>query len=232
MLVLRCGDAVPIVAARRGEFFRWIKDGVGDAFRGEWIEHDARTGGPMPEADAVIITGSAANVSEGLPWMRRAEASLRDLVERDVPILGICFGHQLLASALGGRVEKNPSGREIGTVKLSLNDDAHRDPLFAGLGPVIDVNMTHVETVTVLPPKAKVLAKTDLEPHAAFRIEGKRTWGVQFHPEIDGDAMRGYIAAREHLLRSEGLPFERILGTSADTPAGVAVLRAFARTLR
>ena len=232
MLVLRCGDPVPTVAARRGAFFDWIRDGVGDAWDGEWVEHDARTDALAPDADAVIVTGSASSVTEAAPWMRRAEELLRKFVSHDKAVLGICFGHQLLGSALGGRVERNPNGREIGTVQLQLHDHAREDPLLGEHAPTLLVNMTHVDTVTMLPENARVLAKTNLERHAAFRIEGKRAWGVQFHPEIDGDVMRGYIAAREHLIRNEGLHFDNILGTTTDTPVGFAILRAFARQAR
>ena len=226
VVVLRCGDAVPSVAARRGEFFGWIKDAVGDERTVEWSEVDARTSAPG-SADAFIITGSASSVTERAAWMLRAEEFLREASAANVPILGICFGHQLLGQALGGRVEKNSKGREIGTVRLSLDDQARHDPLFGGLPQSIDINMTHVDTVAILPEGAQVLAQTNLEPRAAFRIEERRTWGVQFHPEIDGDAMRGYLAARESPIRSEGLPYDDILRAAVDTPHGPAILRAF-----
>src|SRR6185436_4711220 len=124
----------------------------------------------------------ASSVTERAPWMLRTEEFLRGASAANVPILGICFGHQLLGQALGGRVEKNPNGREIGTVRLSLEDEARRDPLFGELPQAVDINMTHVDTVGVRPESARVLATTRLELTAAFRIEGRRTWGVQFHP--------------------------------------------------
>jgi GMP synthase (glutamine-hydrolysing) len=227
IVVLRCGDAVPSVAAHRGEFFGWIKGAVGDAGV-DWLEIDARTQAPS-SADAFIITGSAASVTERAPWMVRTEEFLREASHANVPILGICFGHQMLGQALGGHVEKNPRGREIGTVRLSLEDNARLDPIFGALPQNFPINMTHVDTVAALPEGAHVLARTALEPRAAFRIEGRRTWGVQFHPEIDGDAMRGYIRAREGLIRGEGLPFEEIHESAIDTPHGPTLLQAFVR---
>ena len=230
LVVLRAGDAVPEVAAHRGEFFGWIRAGVGPAWRGRWREVDLRDEGatlPRPgEAAGYIITGSACSVTERAPWMLRAEQWLREAVAEHVPLLGICFGHQLLGQALGGRVAKNPRGREIGTTRLTLASAATSDPLFEGLERDIAVNMTHVDTVAELPPGATVLATTALEPHAAFRVGS--AWGVQFHPEIDGDVMRGYLAARRALVEAEGLPHARLLAEATDAPDAASVLQRFA----
>ena len=228
LLVLRTGDAVPEISARRGEFFRWIKDGVGDAWDGAWEEHDARTETTPPPFDerlGILITGSSASVTERAPWMLRSESYLRDAVAKGIPIFGICFGHQLLAQALGGNVAKNPRGREIGTVELETHHAAKGDPLFEGLPPRFHVNATHVDTVERLPEGAAVLSKTALEPHAAFRVG--RAWGVQFHPEIDGDVMRGYIHARRAILESEKLDWARMHGDATDAPYAVALMKNF-----
>ncbi len=233
LVVLRAGDAVPEVAAQRGEFFGWLKEGVGDAWSRSWREVDLRDESkPLPdpsEATGYIVTGSACSVTERASWMLRAEAWLRDAVARNIPVLGICFGHQLLGQALGGRVARNPRGREIGSTRLTLRPNAESDPLFEGLAPQITVNMTHVDTVVELPPGATVLAETELESHAAFRCGS--AWGVQFHPEIDAEVMRGYLRARRSVIEQEGLPAERLLADTKDTPQAARVLRRFAARL-
>ena len=186
-------------------------------------------GAPLPrpsEAAGYIITGSACSVTERAPWMLRAEQWLREAVAQYVPVLGICFGHQLLGQALGGRVARNPRGREIGTTTMTLTSAAQTDPLFEGLERDLSVNMTHVDSVAELPPGATVLASTSLEPHAAFRVGS--AWGVQFHPEIDGDVMRGYLTARRVLVEAEGLPHARLLAEAADAPEAVRVMQRFA----
>lgn len=227
ILVLRTGDAIGDLVERRGEFARWIRETVGDDGRHTWSELDVRFQAPgETTADAVIITGSAASVTERAPWMIRAEAWLRDRVEEGMPVLGICFGHQLLAQALGGRVVKNTAGREIGTVKCMRCDDD--DPLFRGLPRDLTVNATHVDTVHDLPAGARILASTKLERHAAFAVK-THVWGVQFHPEIDGDIMRGYVDARSHVLRSEGIDTDSLRAACIDTPHGVQILRNFVR---
>jgi len=227
IVVLRCGDAVKEVAARRGEFASWIRAGVGDAWAGDWHEHDLRTDAPPPapsSASAFVITGSSSNVTEQAPWMTRAEPYLRELVTSGTPVLGICFGHQILAHALGGKVTKNPRGREIGTVPVTK---VTSDPLWAGLGDPFAANATHVESVVALPPGARLLATTSLDPYAAYAL-GDRVRCVQFHPEIDGDAMRGYIGARAHFMRDEGLDPDAAHARAHDAD-GAAILKSFVR---
>jgi GMP synthase (glutamine-hydrolysing) len=186
---------------------------------------------PAPhETDGVVVTGSAAMVSEAEPWSERTAVWLRDAVEAAVPILGICFGHQLLAHALGGRVGPNPRGREIGTISLALADGAADDPLLGGLPVRIDVHATHLESVLELPPNAQLLASSELDPHHAFRMPGRPVWGVQFHPEFSADVTRGYIEAKRHDMRAEGMDPDRLLAGVRETRWGGDILARFAGT--
>lgn len=231
LIVLRAGDAAPEVAARRGQFIDLIRRAVGDAWEGEWVEHDLRTGAALPDprsAAGFIMTGSSSSVTERAPWMLRAEGHVRDVVAAGTPIFGICFGHQMIAQALGGLVAKNPRGREIGTVDVRVLPHEPRDPMLAGLGETFRANQTHTDSVVELPPGARVIAATDLEPHAALAI-GETVKCVQFHPEVDGDAMRGYVAGRAHLIAAEGRDPTPILEGATDAPGGAATLRNFVR---
>src|SRR5262249_10814581 len=154
-----------------GEFFEWIKREVGDAWAGEWHEHDVRTGAPLPgarEADAFIITGSSSSVTERAPWMLACEELVRAIAESGTPLFGICFGHQIVGQALGGEVAKTRRGREIGTIEVRVLPHDPRDAMFHGLEERFYANHTHVDSVVKLPRGARVLAETDLEPHAAF----------------------------------------------------------------
>jgi GMP synthase (glutamine-hydrolysing) len=228
LLVLRAGDALPEVAATHGEFAAWIERAAGTAWSGRWTLHDLRSSDPLPDCRSVagiIITGSVSSVTERAPWMLRAESYVREIVSAETPVLGICFGHQLLAQALGGEVRKNPRGREIGTVEVTRSGD---DPLFEGLPDTLIANATHVDSAVLLPPNARVIATTALEDHAAVAF-GPAARGVQFHPEIDCSVMRGYVDMRRPLLVEEGLDAEAIHAGVSETPDAVELLRNFIR---
>jgi GMP synthase (glutamine-hydrolysing) len=241
LIVLRAGDAAPPVAARRGEFFSWIRREGESAWPAphEWVQHDVRevdVALPDPkDADCFIMTGSSSSVTERAPWMLRAEELLRRIVlDHKIPFFGICFGHQMLAEALGGKVAKNPFGREIGTIEVKMKSgvSADSDPILENLPTTFTANATHVDAVVTLPPNAKVLAETSLDPNAIYVIGDTAAKCVQFHPEFDGDSMRGYVEARAHLITAEGLDADAIHRRTVDTPQGADTLRNFLRFVR
>jgi GMP synthase (glutamine-hydrolysing) len=224
--ILVAGQPLPEIRRRRGDYERFIRTRAGARAPVRWVTHDVRGAKPLPgprDADAFIMTGSSSSVTERAPWMLRAEELLRQIVLARTPVLGICFGHQMLAQALGGEVGKNPFGREIGTVRLERSGDS---PLLAGLPRTFDVHQTHVDAVTRLPPGAEVLATTARDPVAAYRLGG-RVHAVQFHPEMDADILRGYVTARAPIIRDEGDDPEALLAGIHDGTRGHDVLRNF-----
>ncbi len=231
LVVLKTGDPVEKVAETHGQFADLIARTVGDMWRGDWSAVDVRTE-PPPDPDsaaAFIITGSSSSVTERAPWMLQTEEWIRAAHAKQTKIFGICFGHQLIGQALGGQVEKNPRGREIGKVTL---DAIANDPIFKGLSKSFDVHATHVDSVVTLPPGAILLATTKLEPHAAFSI-GAHIRAVQYHPEIDADVMGEYLKARWEIINSEGLDidaiFAGVMHDKAGAPDNAATLRNFVR---
>ena len=229
ILILRAGDPAEPVRARHGEFADWIQRAIGASWPHDWRVIDVRTDEPLCDpanASAFVMTGSSSSVTERAPWMLRAEEHLRAIVAAEVPFFGICFGHQLLAQALGGHVAKNPRGREIGTIRVAVTE---RDGIFDALGTLpceLDANATHVDSVVKLPDGARVLASSPLDPVQSFAL-GDRARTVQFHPEFDGDVMRSHLAARAHVIEAEGGDAKALASRAKDTPHAESILRSF-----
>jgi GMP synthase (glutamine-hydrolysing) len=170
-------------------------------------------------------------VSAREPWSERSAGWLREAVAAGTPVLGICYGHQLLAHALGGRVGPNPRGREIGTIELRLDPAARSDPLLGALPARCRAQATHVESVLELPPGARALASSPGDPVQAFAA-GPAAWGVQFHPEFDAEVMRAYLEERRELLAGEGIDAAGLLRRVEETPQAAGLLGRFAALLR
>ena len=146
--IVKTGGTLPELSARYGDFEDLIARGLAVS-PAELAVHRVDRGAPLPDPRSpagVVVTGSAALVTDREPWSERTGAWLGEAARAGVPVLGICYGHQLLAEALGGRVGDNPRGREIGTVEVRTRAGAAGDPLLAGLGACFPAHTTHVQS--------------------------------------------------------------------------------------
>ena len=231
-LIVETGQ--PVASMRRhGSFAHWIRVAAGLA-RDEAVVVDVQRGDALPSREGfagAIITGSAAMVTERHDWSERSADWLRQAAHDGLPLLGICYGHQLIAHALGGEVGVNPTGREMGTIQLDLHPPAAEDPLFAGLPARIPAQATHLQSVLLLPDGATKLASSEQDQAHAFRW-GDAVWGLQFHPEFSTTHMRGYIHARSDALASEGRCGKRLAREVSAAPQARKVLRRFVRHAR
>jgi len=202
-LIIETGQ--PVASMRRhGSFAHWIRVAAG-LDRDATVVVDVEHGHDLPSREGfagAIVTGSAAMVPDRHPWSERTADWLRDAAHAGLPLFGICYGHQLIAHALGGEVGPNEVGREMGTVRIHLHPAAQGDPLFAGLDDPFAAQATHLQSVLRPPEGAVVLAHNDHDACHAFRW-GEVAWGVQFHPEFSAGHMRGYIRARHDALARE-----------------------------
>ena len=233
--ILKTGDALPSLRAVHGDFEDWIAHGLAQP------NHlpaplsvrtlDARTDAPWPAMETVagvVVTGSPAMVTDREPWSERAAAWLAQLVAAQVPVLGLCYGHQLLAHALGGEVARHPGGLEIGTVAIRQLPAAAGDALFADLPIEFAAHVVHEQSVRHLPPGAVALAANAHEAHHAFRV-GPSAWGVQFHPEFSDAVMRDFVQCFAPSLQSAGVDVDALQQQVQATPHAASLLARFAQ---
>ena len=133
------------------------------------------------DEDGWIVTGSRHGVYEDLPWMRTLKDFLRRSVADGVPVVGICFGHQILADAMGGRVEKSDRGWGVGVHRYQVRQPL---PFMAGAAPEFAIQAMHQDQVVELPPGAAVIAGSDFCPYGALAY-GTTALSFQGHPEFE-----------------------------------------------
>jgi len=230
LLIIKTGRAISGIPASMQDFEHWTARAAGlsldlchtvTVIDGEILPEPARCSG-------VVITGSAAMVSDRHAWSEYVAQWLLQAIEHQVPVLGICYGHQLLAHALGGLVDYHPRGREIGTRMIHRAPAAQHDELFSCLPEHFPAHVTHMQSVLRLPPGAEVLAWNRFEAHHAVRF-APRAWGVQFHPEFTAEAMMHYLRIRSESLQQEGMDVDALHAAVTETEAAALLLHRFAR---
>lgn len=186
---------------------------------------------PRPDdCRAVAVLGGYMGVhdTDRHPFLLPLMNFMRECAERDVPLLGICLGGQLLAAALGGEVQGQSRG-EKGVREIVLTAAGSEDPLFAGLPRALPVFQWHNDSFDS-PPASVHLAFSPCCPGQAFRF--RRAWGVQFHPEVDEtivsawvqsagadpDHLRAFAAARDPLARVGSALFGNFLRLAGFLP--------------
>jgi GMP synthase (glutamine-hydrolysing) len=144
------------------------------------VEFDVNDGNlpPTTDFDGLVVTGSRASVYWDEDWIKPLVDYVGKAAADGVPILGVCYGHQVVAEALGGRV----SGMDEFELGYNEVEQVGDDPLFEGIDDQFTVFTSHGDSVVELPPGAELIARNDHGVHA-FRRD--HCWGVQFHPEYD-----------------------------------------------
>jgi GMP synthase (glutamine-hydrolysing) len=145
---------------------------------------------PISEAlegyDGVAITGSGLHVYDGGPSVTRQIELARAVLDAGTPLFGSCWGLQVLTTAAGGVVRKNPKGREIGFGRsITLTEAGRKHPMYAGKHHVFNAPTVHLDEVETLAPGTTVLATNQMSDvqSAEIRCNGCVAWGVQYHPE-------------------------------------------------
>lgn len=230
VLIIQTGRAPRPIRGRHGDFPHWFRISTRLAsHRVQIVEVSAdRTLPPPREIVGAIITGSAAMVTDGAAWSERTAGWIRDAMDAEVPLFGVCYGHQLMAHALGGRVDYLPGGREIGTQPIELLDGALSDSLTVKLPLRFRAHTTHEQSVLEPPKGAVVLARSERDPHQLVRY-GPKAVSSQFHPEFNAEVMRDYVKRKHADMRREGSDPKSVFQAVAATPVARQLLRHFSR---
>lgn len=164
------------------QYFARLLDGHGFDVAG-WPVVDGVFPDSVHDADGWLITGSKHGAYEAHDWIPPLEVFIRDAYAAAVPMIGVCFGHQIIAQAMGGKVEKFAGGWSVGLTDYEMN------------GKQYAINAWHQDQVVALPKGAEVFASSDFCANAGL-LYGDRIWTIQPHPEYDSDFISGLIETR------------------------------------
>ncbi|RWR03420.1 glutamine amidotransferase [[Pantoea] beijingensis] len=188
LAIVQLGIPPAAVSARVGEQADWFIQAL-NLQQGEYCIIRPHLGESLPDyatLSAAILSGSWAMVTDHADWSERTAAWIRGAIDYRLPLLGVCYGHQLMAYALGGTVADNPQGWERG--RVIVEQFGNSDPLLASLPTQFPVWLSHRQTVLIPPQGAQVLARSPLDACQIIRYTPEAL-SVQFHPEFDAHIM-------------------------------------------
>jgi len=196
---------------------------IADALEGAalaWQYVRVYDGQPVPSsmkgAGGLIVMGGPMGVyqTDRYPWLRDEMLLIEDAVKSNLPTLGVCLGAQILAAALGAKVERNPNGKEIGWHPIKLGDSAQHDRLMRGLPATLTPFHWHGD-IFDLPPGAVLLASSEKTPCQAFRY-GDKAYAFQFHFEVTPDGVAAMADAFAKDLNRENIAADRMIAQAAE----------------
>jgi GMP synthase (glutamine-hydrolysing) len=225
--LLKMGSTMPSVKARHGDYEDWFAKAL-EISTEALIVLDAHASTPLPHShnfDGLISSGSAFSVYDREPWSERASAWIQTHVQAKTPILGVCYGHQLIAQHRGAQVALSPGGREIGVCSVKRTQD---DPIFDGLDREFTVIQTHSDAVLSPVVGGEVIAHSPQAQNQAMRI-GQHIRTLQWHPEITPEVIEEYIHLRSQDIESEfdAAHVHTLLSQIQPVPSGKIILQNF-----
>lgn len=232
LLLMQTGDAPEVIRREKANFDgMFLQQGNIDADRVQIVHLPAGEQPLQPQNYAgVVITGSPAMVTERLPWSEQAAEWLRQAMQIQLPIFGACYGHQLLAYALGGEVGYHPQGMEVGTLDVELLPAAANDRRMAMLPPRFKANLIHSQSVLTPPAGAVALARSQQDAYQILSY-GDRVLTTQFHPEFNGAVMHQYLSWLGELYPEQQAAYQLKQQQVSDTPFSRLLLQGFVVSL-
>ena len=193
--ILSCGPGLEDIVSQYGHSSEWIPSIINNPtidynIKNVYLDNNFS----LDKCDGYIITGSKYSVYDSLDWIKNLKDYVKCIISNNFSILGICFGHQLIAECLGGTVRKNQLGWELGSYPIYLTEDGLGSPLFRDIDKQPIVYQSHKDCVLELPKQAVQLAYNQ-KCTQAFQIDGS-IYSVQFHPEFSWNVMKKYVSVR------------------------------------
>jgi GMP synthase (glutamine-hydrolysing) len=210
-LIIQTGDPVAQAKQKFGRFSDWFIQGMNASTSNVQVI-DVYLNQSLPEVlkaaeilTGIIITGSPSMVTDRDDWLINTQQWLNQIMTFNIPTLGVCFGHQLLADLLGGQVVYNAKGRNLGMSQFNFSAMAGNDILMNSVSQNSSISTfaSHLQHVKRLPQSATLLGSCALDENHAFHAE-EMIWGVQFHPEWNTAITKTYIQVRNKTLIEEG----------------------------
>lgn len=197
--ILLCDEPAEHIKAEFGDYFKLFTNLLGEDFQYEGFDVTKQQYPNNPlDFDAYLLTGSKYSSYEDLAWIQRLKTFIREIdIIDNIRVLGVCFGHQIIAEALGGKCEKNNLGWEVGYEEIELTDvGKHVLCLSSSLNKSkLGIQEMHQDHVTVVPPGFDVLATTARSRNQMLLKPGKY-WTVQGHPEYSAGFVQALIDMR------------------------------------
>lgn len=172
--------------------------------RGELIPQN------LDNYDGVVLGGSQHSANDDFKWIKDLHRMINELAEKDIPLLGICFGLQVISTTLGGTVGLGNKGWESGVTNIEITDVGKDSVLFTGVENGFETPTSHKEIVTKLPSEAEEIAHNDKYRNQAVRFNVGKTYGLQFHPEMTKDVISTHVRRRANVETEYGTVEERL----------------------
>ncbi len=204
ILIVKTGSTYQELRTQLGDFDQWIRQAVNDN-QINWTTQ--KMADVIPEKvdqwNGLILTGAHTSLTQTYPHFDGIQRMLENIIEHKIPTFGICFGHQLIHAALGGKVLRNPLGMEIGVSTVQLTVEGMADPYFHADQPgKMAVYQSHVDMVLDVVRGVTPLAWNEFSPYQATRYK-HFIYTVQFHPEFFKPIMAYYIKVNRRLIQQE-----------------------------
>ena len=201
ILAMVCGQPPEEIESAHGDYMRWFTEAMGPRVTLEaWDVRKRQSEPDLRTYSGMVVTGAPASLTQPEPWMENAIELIRQAAETETPVLGVCFGHQLIGCAFGAPTVPAEGDGEHGSHTVTLTETGKADPLFADMPEAFLAQLTHYDQVD---PQAVSFSNglRVLAGSAGCAVQalaaGDHIRSVQYHPEFSTQLMQRYLDDRE-----------------------------------